>query len=113
MDDARLGVQNAVGCHHGNGGALGVGEDLRLAVFDVVVGTLGVQINAEPAGGIHAAHLLVEVQVNFFVDDLQGASDGHDRAVCLQHAAMIDGRCWALLSLLRAVVRSSPRSLGQ
>ena len=88
MYDSRLGIENAVGCHHRDGRTLGVGEDFGFTILDFIIRALSVQINAEPAGGVHATHLLVEVQVNFFVDHLQGAADGHDRAVCLQHAAI-------------------------
>ncbi len=37
----------------------------------------------------------------------------HQSVACIQQAAMIEGRFWALLSLSRAVVCNSLRSLGQ
>ena len=85
MDDAALGIENAMRSHHGDGGTFGGGQNLRFAVLDIVEGVLGVQVHAEPAGGVHVAHLLVEVQVNFLVDDFQGAAHWHGRTVCLQH----------------------------
>ena len=74
--------------HHRDGGTLGICKDLRLAILDVVVGALRIEIHAEPAGGIQTADLLVEVQIHFFVDDLQGTTDGHNRAICLKHPAV-------------------------
>ena len=71
--------------HHRDGGALGICKDLCLAILDVVVGALGIEIHAEPAGGIQTADLLVEVQIHFFVDDLQGASHAHHRTICLKN----------------------------
>ena len=46
---------------------------------------LDVYKRQEPAGGIHVAHLFVEVQVNFLVDDFQGAAHRHGRPIGLQH----------------------------
>ena len=74
-----------MGSHHGDGGTLGRGQNFRLAVLDVVEGVLGVQIHTEPAGRIHIANLLVEVQVYLLVDDFQGAAHRHGRTVRLQH----------------------------
>ena len=85
MDDAALGVENAMRSHHGDGCAFGGGQNLCFAILDVVEGILGVQVYTEPAGGIHVAHLFVEVQVNFLVDDFQGAAHRHGRPIGLQH----------------------------
>ena len=85
MYDAALGIENVVGSHHGDGGALGRGQNFRFAVLDVIKGVLSVQIHTEPAGRIHIANLLVEVQVYLLVDDFQGTTHRHGRTVCLKH----------------------------
>ena len=75
MDDAALGVENAMRSHHGDGGTFGSGQNLCFAILDVIERILGIQVHAEPAGGVHVAHLLVEVQVDFLIDDFQCASN--------------------------------------
>ena len=88
MHNACFRIQNAVRSHHRDGGALGICEDLCLAILDVVVGALGIEVHAEAAGGIQTADLLVEVQIHFLIDDLQGAAHAHHRTICLKHPAV-------------------------
>ena len=45
-------------------GTFGSGQNLCFAILDVIERILGIQVHAEPAGGVHVAHLLVEVQVD-------------------------------------------------